>query len=1415
MRMVARPEPSQPHAATTRKWPRKLTVTVDAQAIGAPRVVTGAPPPFSPGDERRGWPAHRASQAGFRDGRWDRVVSDFSVIEASLYLDQLVMSPDSDAWDEPRTASCPSTLYLTRCHGHTLVIRSGPGPAEAQNCLSSNPPIWDWEGILYFPSLPFGPRPHPAFRPPRARARDTTTAAATNMKLPPPPHGAASTLLALLSLSLLLLRLLLRLRLAAFRDAALSLHLLARLRLRPVHLRLSATTTLRVWCPSSPSGKPPLLLLHGFGGDAKWTWARNLHPLSRHFHVYAPDLVFFGAHSRSSSPLRSVAFQARCAADAMRLLGVSRYDVAGISYGGFVAYRMAAAEARDAVGRLVVMTSGVAAAPGEMREMAAREERTVEEALLPKTAEGLRFLVRRSMHRPPPWMPDFVLDDFIQIWSDVSWMRSDLVDSFGPATFLVWSPWAIHSTYSKFVGSIELGHLDADMHGKDDGSNGIVAGRSIRGQDGMGIWDILGMGHARTVAVNDTIVAPSIVSTGLSFPIFPFYFLLLRLLTSLFFGAFRPPSLLAIGTMNHPRDRSGGGCRVSSARHGGVSGHAIAGEDVVRCRTPWHVTSSLQSEGNLLGGINAMQRSRLSPASVFIVVLVETLPMSVSAVLSSLPLMCVDQRKERAELLQELLKNGAGFDPLPVLTQETLIIWGDKDRVFPVDLGHRLQRLEIVKDAGHALQLEGAEHVNKFIKSFLLDERRAGPGVALSLSKAIAFDSRRHAHLHNLSSVQLARCPVRLVAPCHCHRQGHAMGASLSLVPVLDYFARREFLAAGLRPSAVTLPYPDGGAGATCTVHYWAPPGEPRLPPLLLVHGFGPRATWQWRCQVGPLSRHFHVIVPDLLGFGGTTYPSEAAAPPPSEATQAATLAALLDALPGMEGKRVAAAGTSYGGFVTYWLARAAGSGRVGPVVIASSDLLKTAADDRGFLKRAGEGWSSVDEILLPAEPAAMRKLLELASYRPPPRPMMPDFMLRDFIQKLFTENRERLVHLLKGITVGTDKFQDVLILWGDHDQLFPLEKALEVIKKTGHAPQLEDPARFNKVMLDFLLAAQKPDPSVNGGSHHLPPSTHRFSPLLLPRAPPKEALLRSAMGLSVLPLMDFIARRAFVGAGLQPHTISIAIPSDAGEQRATIHYWAPPGEPRLPALLLIHGFGPMATWQWRRQVGPLSRRFHVIVPDLLGFGASSSSPAAAPPSETAQAAALAALLDALPGLAAGARVAVVGTSYGGFVAYALARAAGPGRVGPVVISNSDLLKTADDDAALLERAGGGIASTADLLMPLDARGARRLMELSFYRRHGITLLPDFVLRQAVQLSAVSTVLSTVRPPPPKHAAAPLHTGRTRSDPGTPDQNRGQVSLQPAGVLLLLVRPHLFAAATVSLFSSARWLKLTDGEIQA
>ncbi|CAO2189450.1 unnamed protein product [Urochloa humidicola] len=63
---------------------------------------------------------------------------------------------------------------------------------------------------------------------------------------------------------------------------------------------------------------------------------------------------------------------------------------------------------------------------------------------------------------------------------------------------------------------------------------------------------------------------------------------------------------------------------------------------------------------------------------------------------------------------------------------------------------------------------------------------------------------------------------------------------------------------------------------------------------------------------------------------------------------------------------------------------------------------------------------------------------------------------------------------------------QEVPVLWGEHDQIFPIEKAfevarklganarLEVIKDTSHMPREEDPKRFNEAILNFLLPAPK-----------------------------------------------------------------------------------------------------------------------------------------------------------------------------------------------------------------------------------------------------------------------------------------------------------------------------------------------------
>ncbi|VAH73036.1 unnamed protein product [Triticum turgidum subsp. durum] len=317
------------------------------------------------------------------------------------------------------------------------------------------------------------------------------------------------------------------------------------------------------------------------------------------------------------------------------------------------------------------------------------------------------------------------------------------------------------------------------------------------------------------------------------------------------------------------------------------------------------------------------------------------------------------------------------------------------------------------------------------------------------------------------------------------------------VVSLLNAVFRRAFTSAGLRPSSVAV-------DADTTLHFWAHPSllsspdaeskqRGRRPVVVLIHGFGPDPTWQWASQVGPLSKHFDLIVPTLLFFGAST----TRAPGRSDAFQAAAIAKLLasDHLAAGDGRVVHVVGTSYGGLVAYHLARAlqqgGGAWTVGKVAVCSSDLAKGPEDDRALAAKGGV--ADVTELMVPADTKALRRLMDICAHGPPK--YLPECLARDLL-KCFAVQREGKIELIKGIASGhgfqiTPLPQEVLIVWGEFDQIFPVVKAhkvkeklgekatVRIIPNTGHLPQQEDSKLFNQILLDFLL----PPPSSSNGA--------------------------------------------------------------------------------------------------------------------------------------------------------------------------------------------------------------------------------------------------------------------------------------------------------------------------------------------
>lgn len=220
-----------------------------------------------------------------------------------------------------------------------------------------------------------------------------------------------------------------------------------------------------------------------------------------------------------------------------------------------------------------------------------------------------------------------------------------------------------------------------------------------------------------------------------------------------------------------------------------------------------------------------------------------------------------------------------------------------------------------------------------------------------------------------------------------------------------DWLFRQSFANAGLRSVTTDLSHTNSIASTTY-MHCWIPKSPNRSKPnLLLVHGFGANAMWQYGEHLRSFTGRYNVYVPDLLFFGL----SSTSEPNRTESFQAQCLSRLMEAH-GVHTMNVV--GISYGGFVGYSLA-AQFPEKVEKLVLCCAGVCLEEKD-------MGDGLFKVPNleeatgILIPQTPEKLKELIRFSFVKPIKG--VPSFFLWDFIDVMCSEFVEEKRDLIKSI---------------------------------------------------------------------------------------------------------------------------------------------------------------------------------------------------------------------------------------------------------------------------------------------------------------------------------------------------------------------------------------------------------------
>lgn len=236
---------------------------------------------------------------------------------------------------------------------------------------------------------------------------------------------------------------------------------------------------------------------------------------------------------------------------------------------------------------------------------------------------------------------------------------------------------------------------------------------------------------------------------------------------------------------------------------------------------------------------------------------------------------------------------------------------------------------------------------------------------------------------------------------------------------------------------------------------------------LVLIHGLGASAE-RWNNVIPNLAKYYHVIVPDLIGFGYSDKPIVDYTPD----FFSAFLGKFFDAL-GI--KRPNIIGSSLGGQIAAEYASANPNNIEKLILVSPSGAMKqsTPALDAYIMA-----------ALYPNEQSAKNvfELMESSGNE------VDDRIVQGFIERMQLPNAKlafmSTVLGLKNSEIITTKLYTIhsptLIIWGSKDPVIPIQHAESFASSIkdcrfyrmdgcGHTPYVQDPDAFSSIVLEFL----------------------------------------------------------------------------------------------------------------------------------------------------------------------------------------------------------------------------------------------------------------------------------------------------------------------------------------------------------